>query len=247
MPLVATDLILYASASIPTDDDTTSGGAIDPKRRLLFTDVSGKTVRVVSDNAGDTQNCTVVGRTAAGTLVTETKALTGVTPVNFTETLDRILSIQLASDATGIITCTAQSGDAAICTIPAGERGVVRLFQNAESEDVPAARYEKVFLKNTHGSLDLLTASVVESADPEGIISFTLAAAIDDSESVADRKTAPGASIIEPDTFDGTEKSVPGESLASGEAIGIWIKQSLTATNAPFENTYTLEVAGASS
>jgi len=158
-----------------------------------------------------------------------------------------LLSVELASNAAGTITVRISGAGATYATIAIGERGFVRLFRNAISGAAQIARYEKIFFKNTHGSLDLLGATVVETADPEAKMTFTLAAAKDDSETIANRITAPGAGIIEPDVFDGAEKSVPGDDLDSGEYIGVWVKQTLAAYDIPFESTYTLKLAGASS
>lgn len=245
MAVTAADLIAYAAASMPDDDTSTSGGAIDSKRRVVFTEQATDFIEVVSDNAGDTQDCTVVARAISGSVTTDTKALTGTTPVGF-GAFEHLLSVDLVSDAVGTVTVRLAGGGATFGTIPAGERGFVRLFRKAASEPSPASRYEKLFIKNTHATLSLLSASVVETADPDSKMSFTLASAVDDINSVANRKTAPGAAIIEPDSFDDAEKSVPGGTLAAGSAIGVWVKQTLDALDSPLESSFTLKIAGES-
>src|SRR5881227_489737 len=79
MPIVSTDLVLYASATDPDTDSGTAGGAIDALRRFDFTQMTGNdSIDAVSSNAGDTtQTLTVEARKANGTVVSETKTLTG--------------------------------------------------------------------------------------------------------------------------------------------------------------------------
>ncbi len=248
MPLAASDLEAFASASmVTTDAATPCGGVIDLLRRVIFTEQATGTIEIISDNGSDTMDCTVVGRLASGIAASETLALTGTNAKAFENTYERILSVELDSAANGIITVRLSSAGATIGTIAATERGFMRLFRNAISESAEVSRYEKIFLKNTHGSLDLLNATIVETADPEAVITFTLAITNDDNNSVTNRRTAPGAAIIEPDTFDGSEKSLQDTDLAFGEAIGVWVKQTLAAYAIPFEATYTLRLQGASS
>jgi len=247
MALAASDLIAYAAASMPDDDTDATGGAIDLLRRVVFAEQATGTIEVVSTSAGDTQNCTIVGRLASGTIATETLALTGVTPKVFTNTWERILSVELASAAIGTVTVRLSSGGATFGTIPVDGRGFMRLFRNAASEAAPVARYEKFFIKNTHATLDLLTATVTLDADPEGKITFTLSAAVDDSGSVANRRTVPDVSITNPDTYDTNAKGIPAGTLANGEAVGVWVKQSLDAIDTPFESYFTIAANGASS
>jgi hypothetical protein len=57
MSIVATELIVYASANIPDVDTGTNGGAIDTKRRFVFTQMAANdTVEVISTSASDTGN-----------------------------------------------------------------------------------------------------------------------------------------------------------------------------------------------
>jgi hypothetical protein len=85
--IVAADLVEYHAATQSDQDGITVGGAIDTLRRPDFTQVTaGDTVEVISNNAGDTQNCTIEARKADGTVVSETLALTGVTAKIFAAT-----------------------------------------------------------------------------------------------------------------------------------------------------------------
>jgi hypothetical protein len=251
MPIAATDIVVYASASMPDADTGANGGAIDPLRRIAFTQpAANDTVQVVSTAAGDTQTITVEGRNAAGGIVTETKALTGVTPITLSVlgTIERVLKAELASNAIGIVTVKRTTGGAVIGTIPVGERGFMGLFRKAASDpSVTKNYYTKVFVKNIHGSLSLLSALIKQNADPDARVNHLLATAINDSATAADRVTAPSAANTQdPDTFDDTDKAVPGTDLAAGAAIGVWMRLQLPAGDAAHKSTYTLEVAGQS-
>jgi len=102
--------------------------------------------------------------------------------------------------------------------------------------------HEKWFLKNTHATLSLTTAVVKEIADPSGLITFMLAASVDDSGtngSGNNRLVAPSG------TFDNSNKSVPGGgSLAAGSAIGVWGKLTLAGGAAAQKTTYTPQLEG---
>ncbi len=247
MALESAELAPYCSANMPTDDAGVSGGAIDLKHRWVFAEQVTGLVEVISASASDTQNCTVVGRLASGVVASETLALTGTDARIFVNVYERLESVKLASDAVGIVTVRLSPAGATFSTIPIGERGFVRLFRNAASEAAPVARFEKVFVKNLDDTLTLLTAVIIEDADPSAKVTFTLASAKDDSNQVANRRAAPGVGIIEPDTFDGAEKAVPGTDLAALEAIGIWVRLDLEALDLPVESSYTLKISGYSS
>lgn len=251
MSIASTDLVAFASANMPTANTGTNGGAIDTKHRVDFTQLAANdTVEVISTSASDTQNCTIVGRNAAGSIVTQTAALTGTTAKAFSTlgTIERILSASLASDAVGTITVRRTTGPTTIRTIPVGERGFMALFQQLASDpSVTTNYYAKIFLKNTHGSLALLGATVKQSADPDARITHLLATAVDDTNTATDRTTAPATSATQdPDTFDDTDKSVPGTDLAAGSAIGVWLRLQLPGGDAAHRTTYTIQLAGSS-
>ena len=243
MAITAADLVAYASASMPDDDVATSGGVIDLLRYVDFVPiVANDTINAVSDAAGDTQNATIEGRDAAGAVVAETKAMTGVTPITFSTmgTVERVLSFELASVAIGNITVERTTGGADLKIIPIGGRGFVRMFRKSASEAGATERYEKFFWKNEHATLALDAAHVDQNADPSTKITHALDATKDASTSVADRTTTPGF------TFNDTDKTVPTGALGSGEAIGVWLNLSLLADNAPIKDTYTSELEGTS-
>jgi hypothetical protein len=251
VPIVSTDLNLHASVNMPDADTGTNGGAIDPLRRVDFTQLAANDdIEVVSSAAGDTQNCTIVGRNAAGQVVSETKALTGVTAAIFATlgVIERVLSVELASAAVGTITVRRSVAGATVRAIPVGERGFMALFRKAASDPAVQKDYfTKAFWKNSHATLSLLGAQVKQAADPDARITHLLAAAVNDSATAANRLTAPAAGDTQdPDTFDDADKGVPGTDLAAGAAIGVWFRLRLPAADAPHRTTYDSQLAGQS-
>jgi hypothetical protein len=95
MPVVAADLVRYSSANEVTDDTSTVGGAIVTTSRPELTQLSANAVIAAISDGADTRNLTVIARKADGTLVTETKALTGAVEIlfNVNGTVERIESV----------------------------------------------------------------------------------------------------------------------------------------------------------
>lgn len=87
------NIVFYGSANMPTADGTTTGGAVSFSTRVMFTDVAANgTVDYVSSSASDTAaTLAVTGRDATGVIQTETKTLTGTTPVTGAQTFERLL------------------------------------------------------------------------------------------------------------------------------------------------------------
>lgn len=242
---VAADLQAFASLNMPDDDVGTSGGAIDLSTRVDFTPIAANDdIEVVSDNVGDiSQDCTIEVRKLDGSVDTELVTLNGTTPVVFATlgVIERILKCTLSAAATGIVTLQRSPSGATIRDIPAGETGFVRMFRKSASESGATLRYEKLFWKNTHSTEALLTALVKQNADPSTKITHAVSLAVDDSVSVADRKTPPPSL-----TFDDTDKPVSGTDLGAGVAIGVWLELSLDADNPAIKDTYTSELSGTS-
>ncbi len=240
----ASDLVAYASANMPDNDSAASGGAIDTKRRIDFSQMAANdSIEAVSTSASDTQDLTIEARKPDGSVVSETKALAGTTPVSFGTmgTVERILKADLALDAVGTVTVRRATGPTTIRQVPPGERGFLMVFRKCASSPAQEDFYCKLFWKNTHGSQALLSALVKQSADPQGKITHALATAVDDTGSVTNRKTAPAGL-----TFDDADKAVPGTDLGAGKAIGVWLRLRLAANDPAFRDTYTSELAGAS-
>jgi hypothetical protein len=245
MPVAASDLVAYAAASMPDDDVSTSGGAIDLLRYVDFTPIAADDdLEVVSDDAADTtQTATLEGRLADGSLGSEVVTLDGTTPVVFSTlgVIERVLSFELSTAAAGTVTLRRSVGGATVRVLAAGQRGFVSMFRKAASEANPTDRYEKFFWKNEHATLALASAEVKQSADPQATITHALATAVDDTGSVTNRKTAPAGLV-----FDDTAKTVPGGSLGAGETIGVWLRLTRAGDAPAVKDTYTSEIAGTS-
>ena len=250
MSIASTDLIVYGCANHAQDNTSTQGGAIDTTVQIVFTDISATDgVEYVSTNAGDTMNITTYGRSAAGTIVSETTALTGTTPTTATtQTFERILKVVLASAAAGTVTVRKGSDNVTIATMLPGTTSVRRLFYDAAADASGGSSrdfYEKIFIKNTHGSLTLTNSVVSENADPTGYITFDLEDAQDDNNSTASRLNTPPTGML--GTFTSADKNVPGgQNIAAGSRIGVWVKMTLAAGTAAGKNTYTIRLAGSS-
>jgi hypothetical protein len=240
--IVASDLVFYNSANMPTSDSGTAGGAIDTLRRPDFTQMAANdTVRFKSSSSSDTtQTGTITGRKADGSLASETLTINGTSNVTFANTYERILKFELSATCVGTVTLERVTGSVLIRTVPVGERGFQAIFQQCASD--PSTQqdfYEKFFIKNTNGSLALTSAVVKENADPSGVITFLLAGSLDDSATTTNRKTSPGGS------FDSAAKNVPNsQNLSAGSAIGVWLDLTLAAGNAALRSSWTGEIDG---
>ncbi len=239
--ITTAELILYGSANLPTDDVSTTGGAIDATMRPSFTQFTSAAVLSMTSSAADTRNVTIIGRVADGSYTTETKALNGTTEVLSTNTYERILSVKAASTNANTVTLKQGAGGTTIGTIPANEAGVYAQFINSFSTSSQQVRYEKAFWKNTDATLALLSAQVTLTADPTAITQIGLATSVNDSATVANRLSAPGGV-----SFVGLSSAinVPGTNLAAGAAIGMWTSQTLSSNMAAAKTTYTTQLSG---
>jgi hypothetical protein len=242
--VVAADLVAYHAATQSDVDGSTVGGAIDTLRRPDFTQIAANdTIQALSSAAGDTTiTVTMTGRSAAGSIVTETKTLTGTTAITFNTlgTVERVLQAELSAAAAGTITIQRTTGAVLIRTIPIGERGFSAIFRKGSSSTSGIVNYyAKFFWKNTNATNALLGAAVSESADPSATITHGLAASVNDSGTTTNRQTAPGGV-----TFAGTAANVPGTDLAATAAIGVWLNMTLATNNAAIRSTYTSGIAG---
>jgi hypothetical protein len=243
MSIVAAELIAYGPASIATDDVSTTGGAIDATRRPVFTQFSsGAKLSLTSDGA-DARNVTIVGRDATGAVLTETVALNGTSEVLSTNTYERIQSVNAASSSgSRTVTLKQGTGGSTIATIPVNEVGVFMMFQNSFSTGSPQVRYEKLFWKNTNGSLTLTSSTMTLTADPATIMQIGTHTSVDDTATIANRLAVPaGVSFVGLNTA----QNIPGGgNLASGSKIGIWIQQTLASNAAAQKNTFTTQLQG---
>lgn len=242
MSIVATDLIFYSSASVPTDDASTTGGAIDQTMRVGGTQLSAAAKLAFVSDGADTRNVDIVGRLASGAVASETVVLNGATEVLSTNTYERFLSVKAqTTSATRTVTVKQGSGGTTVSTIPPNEKGFHIQFQKSTSAASIQTRYEKQFGLNNNGTNSLLGANVTLTADPQAVIQIGLATAVNDTGSVANRTTAPaGVTFVD----DGVAQNVPGTDLAAGAKIGVWVQQTLAANAVAARSTFTLQLAG---
>lgn len=246
MAILSTELKAYQAANMPENDAATVGGAIATAGLVEFTDLAAvDDLEALSDNAGDVMNLTIVGRNAAGAIVSETKALTGTTAAIFSTLgqIERFLKATLASSAAGTVTIRRSVAGATVATLAPGKTSARRLFYDAASEAGATTRYEKLFFKNENGTLTLNSAALKLTADPAATIRIGGAPSKDDSATATNRKTAP-ASVTFVD--DGVSQGVPGGTLEAGSAIGVWAEMARGAGAAPIKNTFSVELSGTS-
>ena len=233
MAIAATDILFNLSVNHQDSDTGTQGGARLATGRVLddqFT--AAAQPDVVSDSASDVQLLTIVGRLASGAIDTEALDLTGTTPVLFTKTFERILTLTLDEAAIGTITVKEGDDGTTRHTFAAAELTARALFYGAAAEASggdPVLRYEKVFVENNHATLAALALYLELTTDPRLDYDIALETSIDGSESTATRIIAP-TSI---GSFGKGPLAVTGTDLEAGTAQGVWVRQTLDAGTAP--------------
>jgi hypothetical protein len=248
MAIASTDLKWYGSAVMPDNDITTSiGGAINLLIKIEFTDITPTgAVEMLSSNGADTtQTVTITGRNAAGEVISETKTLAGGVTVDFTSLWERILKVVMSTTAVGTVTIRKDGAAGDLVTLEPGLTQVRRLFYSPLSEEVGGATrtyYEKIFVKNTHGTLSLTNSVVSEFADPLTFCNFALEVSLNgtDTNGAGNRQTHTGGY-----TFNSTAKNVVnGQNLTAGAAQGVWMSLTLTAGLAPAKSSVTMRITG---
>lgn len=269
MPVASTDIKIYGCANMAEDDASLAGGAID-KTVVMLTqnmgDIGGTdTLDIVSDSAGDTtQTVTVTGRDASGIIQTEAFTLAGTTPQLGSQSFERILKIVVDGTYVGTINVQEASGNVTLVDMlgsgaaPGGgaELEARICFYGADAEASGGSDeevYEKVFIANTHASLALTSATVQLTVDGTAgsIIDFDLEDAVNDTGTIANRLTAPGAAQTARDTWSDASEAVPGGTLGdrvtgTADHIGVWLQMDLNAGTSPEEVQVTLQTAGTS-
>ncbi|WP_339863195.1 hypothetical protein [Paremcibacter congregatus] len=241
------DFTLYGSLVMPEDDVTVNiGGGIDETTIVSFTPMgANSSVEVISDNAADTMNITITGRDVTGAPVSEVVAVNGTTVVAVPGTFKRLLKVVLASAAAGTITVRKAGAAGDLMSFPAGVLTVRRPLIDISADVAGGAErkyYEKLFYKNSNATDALLETKISFVVNPGNAYASALATAVDDAGTNGggnNRLVKPAAL-----TFDTTEKAIPGDNLAPGSAIGIWIERTLAAGAAAGENTFSLQAAG---
>jgi hypothetical protein len=242
MPIVASDLVAYGSASRPSDDTSTTGGARSSTDRPDITQLTANALIAVISDGADTRQVTVQGRNAAGAVVSENITLNGGTEVVGATTFERLLTITLASsDGTRTVTIRQGAGGATRATIGPNETTRTSLFRQSASEASTAIRYEKFFWRNNHATLTLNAADVTLTADPDARMRIGLATSKDDTATITNRKTAPGGITF---SDDNVVLSVPGTTLEPVTAVGVWVEQNLPGSDAAHRSTFTTRLRG---
>ena len=250
MAVTSSNLVLYASANMPLNDSTTSGGAIDSGVRVTFTDPSSAAQLIIfSSSASDTsQTLALKGRNAAGSIITESMSLDGTTNVTSSNAFERVLTADLSAVGVGNITVSG-NGVNQIAEIPIGESGFLRPFYDATSSISSSKElYEKVFVKNnnTSSTLDGATLIPVVSTGLASQITYGIENGKASPQSVSNRTTAPtgvdsfgsGASGVYP---NGTGI------LTAHDYQGFWLKLSLEANESSINSFYEIQVSGTTS
>jgi hypothetical protein len=238
MSITNGEIIPYAAVNRPLDDVSTGGGAADANCVVGFLThpASANVISFVSTNSGDTMNVTLTGRLASGVYVTETFALNGLTEVSSANSYQRVLSITIASQPAGLINMYLGAGTGTFLGQLNGPAAIYKnavLFQKSASGASPITRYDKIFFKNTDPTLTLTSATVTLTADASTRISIGLETALNDSNTITNRLTAP-AGI----TFQGVGVAINvpnSQNLTAGSYIGVWIKQALLANDSAWD------------
>jgi hypothetical protein len=135
MPITSSDLVLYNSANMPTDDTV---HLVEPSILCVgqfFTQMTANAQLALVSSGSDTRQVTITGRKTDGTYTSETVTLNGTTEVLTTNTYERLLRAEAsATHASNTITIRQGSGGSTLATIPPNERGVTAMFINSASE-----------------------------------------------------------------------------------------------------------------
>lgn len=232
----ASDLVFYAAASKPLNDSDAGGGAIDLKTKILTAIEFDDSVSVVSSSVLDAQRLTITGRARNGLPIQRSIALDGTTVVRDRFYFDIVTDVRLNSDAVGTVTIKQFNSDTTFVSIAAGKRGWTSPFANAYPlERNNFERYDKVFLKNEHASVDLVLPAIKVSSEFE--MELGISAAVSDTLSIADRITSP-ADI----TFSDADSYNSFATLAHGAHRGFWLKQILGGKTRPEDSSIVLTV-----
>lgn len=239
--IVANDLNFFSCASVPTDDASSTGGAIDVTMRVAFTQFGAAAKLSLTADGADAGSVDIVGRLASGVIASETMVLNGVTEVLSTNTYERLHSVKRqATSGTRTVTAKQGTGGSTIATIPPNEKGFHIQFQRSTSTGSTQTRNEKQFLKNINPTNALLGATLTLTNDPQAVIQIGVGS-VGGTTSVANRTTAPGGVTF---VDDNIAQTVPGTDLASTATVELWIQQTLAANAAAAKSTFTLQAAG---
>src|SRR5262245_7688690 len=171
MPITVTDLVAYGSASRPSDDVSTTGGAIATTDRPDLTQLTANAVIAVVSDGADVRTITIQGRNVAGGVDAEVLTLNGTTEVVGAKTFERILTVTASgADAARTVTVRQGAGGATRAQLLPNDLTRTTLFRQSASAAASLTRYEKLFWRNNHASLTLNGAQIRLTADPDSRI-----------------------------------------------------------------------------
>lgn len=255
MALQDSDIVIYGSTYMQENNTSTpQGGSINTAIKMTFTDITGTNpspVDIASNNAADTGNLLVTGRSVGGSITTDTITLNGTGTVSGVTNFERILKIYETGHI-GTITITAQNGGYTLATLESGVEQVRRPFYSPTGEVAGGSDlyfYEKVFIKNTATGNDLLSMTVGESSDgTESVsadITFALETGLNGTGTATNRITSPDTGVLVSGEFSDNTKNLPGNDLTIGDAIGVWMRLYVPAGTTPTNTTFNFAINGA--
>mgnify|MGYP000088395608 CR=1 FL=1 len=104
MSVTSQDIAIYTSQNMPQNDTSIAGGSINSGIRVVFTDiVSTGVISASSSSTSDSGTLSIVGRDAAGIILSENISLSGTSDSVGEANFERILSCQLDSASNGTI------------------------------------------------------------------------------------------------------------------------------------------------
>lgn len=243
-------IVVYGSANIAEIDTGTTGGAIDTSVRYVFDSASlanspSGIVKTRSSSGSDTsQTVTIYGRVAGGHIENEALSLNGTNVITGSKSFIMIMKIVISGAHTGTIFVD-DNTNTNIVEIESGVLQVRRPFYDVSSDASGGSTrnfYEKLFLKNVGDALDILNVLIKEVSDPNNQIAFAIEDSLNGTESVASRLNTAPTDITE--AFSGSDKSTSEGYISFGDAVGCWLRLTLTAGQVADDVIYQMQVVG---
>ena len=255
MALQDTDIVIYGSTNMQENNTATpQGGSINTAIKMTFVDITGTNpspVNIVSDNIADTGNLLVTGRSVGGSVTTDTISLNGTTLASGSTNFERILKIYETGHI-GTVTITAQNGGYTLATLESGVEQVRRPFYSPTGNAAGGSDlyfYEKVFIKNNSTGNDLLSMTIGEDSDGTEAVSaditFAIETGLNGTGVSTNRITSPDTGVLLSGEFSDNTKSLPGNNLTIGDAIGVWLRLYVPAGTSPTNTTFSFDINGA--
>ena len=255
MALQDTDIVIYGSTNMQENNTATpQGGSINTAIKMTFVDITGTNpspVDIVSNNVSDSGSLVVTGRTVGGSIATDTIALLGTGIASGVQNFERILKIYETGHI-GTLTITAQNGGYTLATLESGVEQVRRPFYSPTGNIAGGADlyfYEKVFIKNNSTGNDLLSMTIGEGSDGMEAVSaditFAIETGLNGTGVATNRITSPDTGVLLSGEFSDNTKSLPGDNLTIGDAIGVWLRLYIPAGTTATNTTFSFDINGA--